>query len=95
MSKITVVLCDVKPCKLPAEREFEVSGEKVHVCGENCFVRYWSREYTGWKSSPYRLRAFQEFQTEYQSSIEPRQNIDVVRSDLHFIKLASQNKKYV
>jgi hypothetical protein len=57
MAKITLTLCDVKPCNLPAEREFEVNGQRVYVCGESCFVKYWSREYSRWKPSPYILRA--------------------------------------
>jgi len=57
MAKITLTLCDVKPCNYPAEREFEVNGQKIYVCGESCFVKYWSREYSKWKASPYSLRA--------------------------------------
>jgi hypothetical protein len=57
MAKITLTLCDVRPCNYPAEREFEVNGQKVYVCGESCFVKYWSREYARWKGSPYNLRA--------------------------------------
>jgi len=56
MAKITVVLCDVKPCNLPAEREYEVNGQTLYVCGEECFVRFWSREYGNWKAAPYRMQ---------------------------------------
>lgn len=55
MAKITVVLCDVKPCTFQAEREFEVNGQTLYVCGEQCFARFWSREYGSWKDSRYRL----------------------------------------
>lgn len=57
MAKITLTLCDVKPCTFPAEREFEINGQKVYVCGESCFVKYWSREYAKWKTDPYTLKA--------------------------------------
>jgi hypothetical protein len=57
MAKITLTFCDVKPCNFPAEREFEVNGEKIYVCGESCFVKFWSREYAGWKNTPYMMRA--------------------------------------
>jgi len=57
MAKVTLTLCDVKPCNFPAEREFEVNGEKIYVCGESCFVKFWSREYAGWKHTPYLMRA--------------------------------------
>jgi len=57
MGKITLVVCDVKPCMRPAEREFEVNGEKLYVCGENCFLKFWSREYGSWKGSPYIMKA--------------------------------------
>jgi hypothetical protein len=57
MAKITLTFCDVKPCNFPAEREFEVNGEKIYVCGESCFVKFWSREYAGWKNTPYLMRA--------------------------------------
>ena len=60
MAKITIVVCDVKPCNRTAEREFELNGEKVYVCGESCFVKYWSREYHAWKSNPYVLQMFQD-----------------------------------
>lgn len=56
MAKITLVLCDVKPCTLSAEREYEVNGQTLYVCGEECFVRYWSREYGNWKATPYRMQ---------------------------------------
>lgn len=56
MAKITVLLCDVKPCSLPAEREYEVNGQTLYVCGEECFVKFWSREYYQWKATPYRMQ---------------------------------------
>ena len=64
MAKITIVVCDVKPCTRTAEREFEVNGQKMYVCGESCFVKYWSREYQSWKSSPYVLQTFQDQSSE-------------------------------
>src|SRR5262245_37822759 len=57
MAKITMTLCDVAPCTLLAEREFEVNGQTVYVCGENCFVKFWSREYRTWKNEKYHLEA--------------------------------------
>jgi len=56
MAKVTVVLCDVKPCTHQADREFEVNGQTLYVCGEQCFTRFWSREYGTWKESRYRLQ---------------------------------------
>jgi hypothetical protein len=56
MARITVVLCDVRPCSLPAEREFDLNGKKVYVCGEHCFVKFWSREYGNWKESRYSMQ---------------------------------------
>jgi hypothetical protein len=57
MAKITMTLCDVAPCTLIAEREFEVNGQVVYVCGENCFVKFWSREFRNWKNERYHLQA--------------------------------------
>jgi hypothetical protein len=55
MGKVTMALCDVKPCTSQAEREFQVNGETFYVCGEQCFARFWSREYGDWKESRYRM----------------------------------------
>ena len=55
MAKVTLILCDVKPCTFQAEREFEVDGQTLYVCGEQCFARFWSREYGDWKESRYRM----------------------------------------
>lgn len=57
MAKITMTLCDVAPCSFIAEREFIVNGRTVYVCGENCFVKFWSREYRNWKTEKYHLEA--------------------------------------
>ena len=57
MAKITMTLCDVAPCSFIAEREFVVNGQPVYVCGENCFVKFWSREYRKWKDEHYHLEA--------------------------------------
>ena len=56
MAKVTVLLCDVKPCTSKADREFEVNGQTLYVCGAQCFTRFWSREYGNWKDSPYRAQ---------------------------------------
>ena len=56
MAKVTLILCDVKPCTFQAEREFEVDGQTLYVCGEQCFARFWSREYGNWKESRYRMQ---------------------------------------
>ena len=56
MAKVTMVLCDVKPCTGLAEREFEVNGQTLYVCGEQCFARFWSREYGNWKETRYGIR---------------------------------------
>ncbi len=57
MAKITMTLCDVAPCTLIAEREFEINGQTIYVCGENCFVKFWSREFRNWKSERYHMEA--------------------------------------
>jgi len=57
MAKITMTLCDVSPCTYLADREFEVNGQTVYVCGENCFVKFWSREYRNWKKEHYHMKA--------------------------------------
>ena len=57
MPKITLTLCDVQPCKMLADRIFQIDGRSVHVCGEGCYVKYWSREYQGWKKEGYGLQA--------------------------------------
>ena len=56
MSKITLTLCDVQPCSMRADRTFQMNGRAIHVCGEGCYVKYWSREYQGWKQNPYELK---------------------------------------
>ena len=57
MAKITMKLCDVRPCTFIADREFKVNGEIVYVCGENCYVKFWSREFRNWKSDRYQMTA--------------------------------------
>jgi len=87
MAKVTVAWCDVKPCTCQAEREFEVNGQKLYVCGEQCFARFWSREYGDWKESQYtmqitiqHLTAVQKYDTQ---KVSARKNgIQIFRSDL-------------
>lgn len=55
MPKTVIVRCDVKPCTSIAEREIEVNGETLYICSESCFVKFWSREYSDWKSKGYRI----------------------------------------
>jgi len=91
MAKITLLLCDVKPCTLPAEREFEFNGEKIYVCGESCYVRFWSREYRSWKDSHYRMKTQLEFPDhvgvrEAEQSEKKVSGGDVFRSDLHIVR---------
>lgn len=57
MAKITLILCDVKPCTLRADRDFQINGKTINVCGEGCYARYWSREYQEWKQNGYDLHA--------------------------------------
>jgi hypothetical protein len=57
MAKIIVTLCDVQPCNRIADRSFQINGRSIHVCGEGCYVKYWSREYQTWKLDPYELQA--------------------------------------
>jgi hypothetical protein len=91
MAKVTVVLCDVKPCTCQAEREFEVNGQTLYVCGEQCFARFWSREYGNWKESRYRtqitflhLTQMQEY--EPQEVSERNNGIEIFRADLQIVK---------
>jgi hypothetical protein len=53
MAKQVSYVCDVKPCRLPAERVMEVKNQSVYFCSETCFLKYWSREYDLWKASRY------------------------------------------
>ena len=57
MAKITLTLCDVRPCTNTADRDFQINGRTLHVCGEGCYAKYWSREYQAWKQSHYNLQA--------------------------------------
>ena len=57
MAKIYLTICDIKPCKNTADRHFQINGQTLHVCGEVCYAKYWSREYQKWKGSPYDLQA--------------------------------------
>lgn len=72
MAKITMTLCDVAPCTLLAEREFEVNGQTIYVCGENCYVKLWSREYRNWKNEKYHMETHLTIE---QSSTEIKQII--------------------
>jgi len=83
MAKITLILCDVKPCHLPAEREFEVNGEKIYVCGESCFVKYWSREYCNWKVTRYRMQTAFQYLPESQADSMCKQ---LFETDLRLVK---------
>ena len=95
MAKITMTLCDVAPCTLLAEREFEVNGQTVYVCGENCFVKFWSREYRNWKTDKYDLEAHLNID---QSFTEIKQVIlngsRTANNELQVLKPA-ENLKYV
>ena len=73
MAKITMTLCDVTPCTLIAEREFEVNGQTIYVCGENCFVKFWSREFRNWKNERYHM--------ETHLGIEPSEVKKVILND--------------
>ncbi len=97
MAKITMTLCDVAPCSLVADRDFEVNGQIVYVCGESCFVKFWSREYRNWKNEGYHMEAHlgvEDDSVEVKKAIinESRQtsvDLQVVRPAKH-----SENLKY-
>ena len=55
MAKIILTLCDVQSCNRIADRTFQINGRSIHVCGEGCYVKYWSREYQAWRVDPYEL----------------------------------------
>ena len=91
MAKMILVLCDVKPCTGQADREFEVNGKKLYVCGEQCFMKFWSREYGEWKHSPYKtqitfhhVEAINEYSP--QKVAEKINGLDIFRSDLKILK---------
>lgn len=98
MAKITMTLCDVAPCSLIAEREFEVNGQIVYVCGENCFVKFWSREYRNWKNERYPLEAHLGVEDD---SIEVKKTIinesRQISADLQVVRPAKhlENLKYI
>ena len=98
MAKITMTLCDIAPCSLIAEREFEVNGQIVYVCGENCFVKFWSREYRNWKNEHYHMEAHlgsEEDSVEVQKAIINESRATTV--DLQVVKPAKhlENLKYI
>jgi hypothetical protein len=91
MARMTLVLCDVKPCTSPADREFEVNGKTLYVCGEQCFTKFWSREYCNWKDSPYKtqitfhtLSPMNEYGT--KKVADGMNDIDIFSSDLKILK---------
>jgi YHS domain-containing protein len=90
MAKVTIVLCDVKPCTCQAEREFELNGQTFYVCGQQCFARFWSKEYDNWKESRYRMQVnhhhtpMREYET--QEISERKNGSDILRSDLQIVK---------
>ena len=79
MAKITLTLCDVRTCNNTADRDFQINGETIQVCGEGCYARYWSREYQAWKQAPYELKA----------AYTPVQDSD---RSMQVLKLVSNNK---
>ena len=91
MAKMTLVLCDVKPCTGTADREFEVNGKTLYVCGEQCFTKFWSREYSNWKDSLYKMQitfhhlpAMKEYGI--QKIADGTNGIDIFGSDLKILK---------
>jgi len=91
MAKMTLILCDVKPCTGPADREFEVNGKAFYVCGEHCFTKYWSREYGNWKDSPYKTQI--TFHTLSPMNVNAKEKVadgindmDIFCSDLKILK---------
>ena len=95
MAKITMTLCDVAPCTFLAEREFEVNGQTIYVCGENCFVKFWSREYRNWKNEKYHMEAhlsIEEGSTEIKHTI--LNDSRTSNSDLQVLK-PLENLKYI
>ena len=91
MAKVTVVLCDVKPCTSQAEREFEVNDQTLYVCGVQCFTRFWSREYGNWKESAYTMRITFNHLTpvqEYETQEVQQRKIsgELFKSELQIVK---------
>jgi len=97
MAKVTVVLCDVKPCTSQAEREFELNGQTLYVCGEQCFARFWSREYGDWKESHYRMQAISCPLTPIQKHesldvVKRKNGSDTFKSDLQIVNRDSDKE---
>jgi hypothetical protein len=87
MAKITLVLCDVRPCTRIAEREFEVDGKKFYVCGENCFVKFWSRAYENWNSTDQQFVATCKPNSAQQKKHGKEEILESLRSELHMLKV--------
>jgi hypothetical protein len=89
MAKISMTLCDVKPCTFQAEREFEVNSKAIYVCGEQCFARFWSREYGNWKQSRYTTKITFHHRTQMQENETQevsKNGSKLFRSDLKIVK---------
>ena len=89
MAKVIVVLCDVKPCTFQAEREFEVNGQTFYVCGEQCYARFWSREYCNWKESRYKIQITFHHLTpmqENQAQEVTKKGSELFRPNLQIVK---------
>ena len=96
MAKITMTLCDVAPCTYIADRQFEVNGQTVYVCGENCFVKFWSREYRNWKSEHYHMKAYLHLENPDDVAGSILNEEEASGSDLHILKsLKHENVKYI
>jgi hypothetical protein len=91
MAKVIQVLCDVKPCTSQAGREFEVNGKTLYVCGEQCFTKFWSREYGDWKQSPYKMEiVFPNLKPTHEYVVrdfsDTKNSIEIFGSDLRIVK---------
>ena len=91
MGKVTRVVCDVHPCTSQAERTFEVDGKTIYVCGEECFTKFWSREYGDWRGFQYKMQINLEYRARAQECEKQRfsagkNGMEVLRFDLQQFK---------
>ena len=71
-----------------ADRNFQLDGKTIHVCGEGCYVKYWSREYQLWKKLPYEL---QVNTGATDDTVSPVLNLKLVQSNSMVATAKQQN----
>jgi hypothetical protein len=73
-----------------------VNGQTVYVCGENCFVKFWSREYRNWKTEHYHMKAYIHLENPENIAGSILRDKEASDSDLHILKsVKHENVKYI